>query len=446
MSKLIQLREEMTAKLSRLGALQVMDTRSEAEETEIDAILARVNDLGPQIDREREIEAAAARQADYTQPVTRASGVLPRGAGANADGNPDRQERARIDLRPAGQRFVESTAFLDYRKKLHGKSENFEVGSFYHRQLPKIAHSEDMGPDELRTLIGTGALPADMILPQQVPGIFRGIEPPLRMRDVLINGTTNSDAITFMRELTFTNAAVEVAQATTTADGAKPESALTFEQATANVVTIAHWVPITRQTMEDAGQLVTYVNQRLLTGLMRREDSQLLNGNGAGANMTGILNTTGVQAADAAHFAGTPVKSAGFDNENLNRIRRGKRLSIVTGQAEPNFVVLHPTKLEEMETSTDAQRDYLIGDPIGGDSPATLWRTLRVVESQNIATTTALVGDGTMAAVWDRMDARIYTTDSHSDFFIRNIFVILAEERLALTVFRPSAFVAVTLL
>jgi hypothetical protein len=62
-----------------------------------------------------------------------------------------------------------------------------------------------------------------------------------------------------------------------------------------------------------------------------------------------------------------------------------------------------------------------------------------------MAAGTALVGDGLMAAVVDRHDARIYTTDSHSDFFIRNILVTLAEERLALPVFRPAAFVEVEL-
>jgi hypothetical protein len=36
-------------------------------------------------------------------------------------------------------------------------------------------------------------------------------------------------------------------------------------------------------------------------------------------------------------------------------------------------------------------------------------------------------------------------TDSHSDFFIRNIFVLLAEERVALPVFRPAAFAKVAL-
>ena len=85
--------------------------------------------------------------------------------------------------------------------------------------------------------------------------------------------------------------------------------------------------------------------------------------------------------------------------------------------------------------------------PIGGPlAPAQrrLWG-LQVVESANIAAKTALVGDGTMAAVVDRNQARIYTTDSHSDYFIRNILVILAEERVALPVFRPAAFASVQL-
>jgi hypothetical protein len=51
-----------------------------------------------------------------------------------------------------------------------------------------------------------------------------------------------------------------------------------------------------------------------------------------------------------------------------------------------------------------------------------------------------LVGYGPAAGIFDRMDAQIFVADQHSDFFIRNIFVVLAEERLALAVFRPAAF------
>jgi HK97 family phage major capsid protein len=433
--RLVEAREEMTVIGRRLEELMGIKDRSSEQNDEAKQLMERMKPLKETIDFESALEAQVRQARELEAPRGAVADVQPRGG---------EQRRTKIDLRSIGQKYVDSEQFKDYRKDPRGKGERFDVGSFHHRDSV-IEHSDDLSPDELRTLVYTGALPADMILPQQVPGIFRGIEAPLNMRDVLINGRTQSDSVTFMRELAFTNNAAEVAQAVDTSSGAKPESAITFEQATATVVTIAHWIPITRQTMEDAAQLVTYVNQRLLVGLERREDNQILNGNGTGANMTGILNTTGVQTANGAHFTGSPVNNNGTDNENFERIRRGKRLVRVTGQAMPNFVVLHPTKLEELETTVDANRQYFVGNIVTGAQPQTLWG-LRVVESENIATTTALVGDGSMAAIWDRMDAQIYTTDSHSDFFVRNIFVLLAEERLALTVFRPAAFCAVTLL
>jgi HK97 family phage major capsid protein len=97
-----------------------------------------------------------------------------------------------------------------------------------------------------------------------------------------------------------------------------------------------------------------------------------------------------------------------------------------------------------MLTVGNANDDYYGPGPFSGAAITNLWG-LSVVESENITAGTALVGDGLMAAVVDRMDATIYTTDSHSDFFIRNILVILAEERIALPVFRPEAFAAVDL-
>jgi HK97 family phage major capsid protein len=438
MNKLQRLKEEMTAKLTRLGELQNMDTRSTEQESEIDTLLGRVNEIGPEIQREQQIAAATADTSKYTEPVTRGvSGINPRGEQGEG------KQIALPDHRSLGRRYVESAEYKDYAADPRGKGEKFEVRSFHSRSID-LQHREDMSPEEVRTLVYTGVLPVDMILPQQVPGVFRGADRALNIRDVLINGQTNSDAVTFMRELVYTNAAVEVAQAVSAVTGAKPESAITFEQATSNVVTIAHWIPITRQTMQDAAQLVTYINERLLFGLKSRENNQLLNGDGTGANMLGILATTGVQAINAAHFTATPTQNVGTKAELTDRIRRGKRMVRVTGQANPNFVVIHPTIMEKLETIADGANAYVLGNAVTNGGLSTLWG-MTVVESEDIATTVALVGDGSAAAVWDRMDAQLFTTDSHSDFFIRNIFVILAEERLALTVFRPTAFAVVTL-
>ena len=47
--------------------------------------------------------------------------------------------------------------------------------------------------------------------------------------------------------------------------------------------------------------------------------------------------------------------------------------------------------------------------------------------------------------IFDRMGVTVRQSDSHSDYFILNKVAILAEERLALAVFRPDYFVSTTL-
>jgi hypothetical protein len=56
-----------------------------------------------------------------------------------------------------------------------------------------------------------------------------------------------------------------------------------------------------------------------------------------------------------------------------------------------------------------------------------------------------MVGDFRVATLWDRQSTQIYVTDSHSDFFIRNLIAILAELRAAFGVKRPAALVEMDL-
>jgi len=46
--------------------------------------------------------------------------------------------------------------------------------------------------------------------------------------------------------------------------------------------------------------------------------------------------------------------------------------------------------------------------------------------------------------LYDREEATIRVSEQHSDFFVRNAIVVLAEQRLALAVKRPESFVKVT--
>ena len=58
---------------------------------------------------------------------------------------------------------------------------------------------------------------------------------------------------------------------------------------------------------------------------------------------------------------------------------------------------------------------------------------------------TGLVGAfGTAGQFWTRSGIVVQASNSHSDFFVKNLVAIRAEQRGLLTVYRPSAFAKVT--
>lgn len=102
--------------------------------------------------------------------------------------------------------------------------------------------------------------------------------------------------------------------------------------------------------------------------------------------------------------------------------------------------VLHPTDWAKIELVKDSAGGYIIGNPQGQIAP-TLWG-LPVVATQAQAAGVFTTGSWKMAAqLFDRLSALVMVSTEDSDNFRKNMVTILAEERLALTVYRPEAFV-----
>lgn len=271
----------------------------------------------------------------------------------------------------------------------------------------------------------------------------------LRLRDLVSVRTTGSDSVEFVRQTSHTNNAAEVPEATSSAgstyttDGAvttevqnpnggyKPEGAWAFERVTAVVKTIAEWVPATKRALADAGQLEGLINDELVKDLEDREDNQILNGNGSGENLTGILNTSNVQTQSYTTDIFTTVRKA------LTKVR-------TIGRVIPTGIVMNPADVETIDLAREGTgTGAFLGLGPFGIGPRTLWG-VPIVESENITVKHALIGDFSKAVLWDRQQATVTMTDSHSDFFIRNLLAVLAEERVALGVTRPTAFVDAT--
>lgn len=287
-------------------------------------------------------------------------------------------------------------------------------------------------------------------LPTGTPGSFGTIQrdamviPPMRtkrVRDLFPSRTTTAAIIEYFRMTGFTNNAAAVAERSGEAFGSKPQSSFTFVGQQAPVRTLAHWEAAHRNVLADEPQLRSIIDNELMYGLRLQEDAQILNGSGTGENLTGILNTSGVQTYSWSQ--GTYSAVAGMSDTKADAIRRAATLSFLA-YYEPTGIVMNPNDWEDIELSKDGNGAYVVAVSVALGGEQKLWR-IPLVDTPAIAEGTALIGAfGTGAQIYDRESPSIRISEQHADFFVRNAIVILAEQRLALAVKRPESFVKVT--
>ena len=212
--------------------------------------------------------------------------------------------------------------------------------------------------------------------------------------------------------------------------GIKPKSNLTFQAAQAPVRTIAHWEAAHRNVLADEPQLQATINNELLYGLALVEDDQILNGDGTGENLLGILQTPNVQTY-------TQVAS----DRKSDALRRAATLSVIANYPGTGYV-MHPFDWEDIELQkATGDGQYMLVTNVAVGATTSVWRQ-PVVETPAMPQGTFLTGAfGIGAQLYDRQVASIRIAEQHSDFFVRNAVAILAEERLALAVKRPESFV-----
>lgn len=320
-----------------------------------------------------------------------------------------------------GQRFVESDAFKGFDPNSQDRSGAVNVKSFYSGR---------------KTLTGEalGDTPGYLYDVNRVPGIIAPPERVERVRDLIPVLSTTQGAIEFVRETGFTNNASTVPEFRDTDEIEKPKSAISFEIQSISMKTIAHWLPVTRQILADATGLQSYIDSRLIYGLKMVEDAQILYGDGTGSNLQGIMTADNVQ-----EYKWSDGKAGDNKIDAIRRAMTKARLAEypVTG------IVMHPNDWEDIELLKGSDGHYIwVRVTEGGQQR--LWR-VPVVDTTAINEGDFLTGAFMMGtALWDREQASIRVSDSHQDFFTKNLLAILAEERITQTIYRPEAFVVGT--
>lgn len=273
-----------------------------------------------------------------------------------------------------------------------------------------------------------------------------------RVRDLFPVANTNANLIEYLRVLGYLdgeNNARTVPERETDADdspfGLKPHTRLKLAPAQAPIRTIAHYELAHRNTLDDEPQLRSIIDTELLYGLRLVEDDQILNGDGDGENLLGILRTPGIQQYPGPNLGfgqtGTPVKA---HDTFIDAVRRAAT-RVMLAYFSPTGVVVHPFDWETMELTKDANYNYVLAINVAIGADKRIWQ-MPVVATPAMNQGTSLIGAfGLGAKIYDRQQSNIRVAEQHDDLFIRNAVAILAEQRIGLTVSRPESFVKVDL-
>ncbi|MGQ4661338.1 phage major capsid protein [Lysobacter sp. F6437] len=302
-----------------------------------------------------------------------------------------------------GQMFVESDGLKEFAAKQWHKGQST--------------------PMELKDITSTAASAGDGIWSYRDPDIVGGQNRPLMLRSLIPTVPVGSNLVEWVQTLVRTNSADAVSET-----GTKPKSDLTYDRKETAVRKIAHYFKTSSEVLADFPRLQAEINTEGFEMLRQVEEDQLLDGDGTGVNLLGLV-------PQATGFDYSAVESGDTRVDVLRRAILQVRQSYFSASG----IVLNPADWAAIELMKDSENRYLFSSATNG-AQARLWG-LPVVESDALAEGEFLVGAFRQAAtIYDRMQAAVYLSTENEDDFIKNMVSILFEERLALAVKRPLAF------
>ncbi|MGI3474732.1 phage major capsid protein [Providencia stuartii] len=264
-----------------------------------------------------------------------------------------------------------------------------------------------------------------VVEPQRLPGIDVAPKQRLFIRDLIASGKTTSPAIFWVQQTGFTNAATVVPENTT-----KPYSDIQFATKITPVTTIAHMFKASKQILDDFAQLQSLVDAEMRYGLKFVEEQEILFGDGSGAHLHGIIPQASKFKAEFE-----VDKQNGIDDLRLAMLQAQLARFPATGH------VLHFIDWAKIELLKDSLGRYILANPSALTGP-TLWGLPVVVTETAAFKGKFLTGAFNAGAqLFDREETNVVISTENADDFEKNMISIRCEERLALAVKRPEAFV-----
>jgi HK97 family phage major capsid protein len=256
-----------------------------------------------------------------------------------------------------------------------------------------------------------------------VPGAFR----QLTVMPTVMTGSAASNTIFYSKESNWVNGAASQVEG-----NAKAEATLTFEEVSEPVRTIAHFIKVSKQALDDSAFLSSYIERRLRHGINNKVEDQVINGDGTGVNLSGWLAT-------GNHTVISPLLTVDFFG-----LANKLKMAVIAADYEPSYFYVNPADWGNAETARRASGDNAFVAASGavayvnnGLTPM-LWG-LPVVLSNNVPAGT-LICKSTEADMYaEREGTVVEMFEQDSDNVTKNLVTVRAETRGAELVFTAAA-------
>lgn len=387
--------------------------------------------LGDRRDAIRELETADEKALKMQRDLTTPANAMRHGGGEGTKS---------VDLRDGGMIFADSDGLKTYREQgIKGVEVEIPIGGILpeHRVLDLKGYKNPgmkavLGEDSALEGVGTEYPVQSIRTGVMVQELFQ----MPNIADLIPQTTITQPAAPFMRETVGKTGAAETAEA-----AEAPEAEISFTEDSAPVRKIPVILPVTDEILEDQSLVRGHVNNRLPQFIRMREDSQLLNGTGAGQNLEGILKLEGIDATTSYSLEANPTAQ-----EKLEAVFKAL-IKVQEAFLVPDASVMGLDIWEQLRLAKGTNGQYLL-DPAAELGTARVWG-LKVVTNQNMpaeaeAKTPILVGAFAQASqIWRRSSITLQVSDSHGTNFAKGILAIKATTRLAVTHYRAAGYAVV---
>ena len=260
------------------------------------------------------------------------------------------------------------------------------------------------------------------------------MEESFHVRNILSRGTTTGATLYYPKATGKTGTgpgAWDYDRTTVANTVAKPAFAMNFERVSAPVEWIAGILTLPIEMLEDLSWLTSYLNTYAPIELLKEEDDQILNGDGTGNTLNGLINTAeaynGTYTIGIERIIDAAYGQLGQDNFDM-----------------PTNILLNPRDIVAiMLNKATTSGEYNLPEGAVGIVGGRLQiGGLTVNKTNKIAQGDFLVGDFIRgAALVTRSAMQLRFFDQNKDNVEKNMMTVRIEERVALPKFYENAFI-----